>query len=158
MGMCRDRGWNATSQQGPKTDTDHTGALPPPHAAHPADPARPDAGWRGTLRVITVCWVLVQAVSLGGTGQTSMRVNAPSRTGRLATAVRPATPLASAKQLMTCSVCTIRIYPLSNQSPTTEGGFQPVDHYQHHGFYSGTRLCPVCMNDRLAGHPRRNCQ
>src|SRR3984893_11299557 len=97
MGMCRDRGWNATSQQGPKTDTDHTGALPPPHAAHPADPARPDAGWRGTMRVITVCWVLVQAVSLEGTRQTKKGGNPPSRAGHWAVAVSPATPLASAK-------------------------------------------------------------
>jgi hypothetical protein len=41
--------------------------------------------------------VLVQAVPLGATRRTSMRVNEPSRTGHLAIAVSQATPLASAK-------------------------------------------------------------
>ena len=49
-------------------------------------------GVAGTLRVTTVCWGLVQAVSLGATRQTSTRVNVPSRTERLAAAVSPATP------------------------------------------------------------------
>src|SRR5271165_7575223 len=49
-------------------------------------------GVAGYLRVTTVCWGLVQAVSLGATRQTSMRVNAPNRTGHLATAASPATP------------------------------------------------------------------